>query len=422
MTDPTVSAESRLVSPLGSGSSGERWHSLSLGENGSDADFRARVREFAGRFDRDEVAGWEASGHLPREAVAALGRSGLLRERWDEGRAGLRRGVIIAEELAAVSSGLGIAFGLHSEVFISTLERHGRGAAQEELLQAALDGEVIGCLADTERRGGSAITDTETRAERIGDQWHIRGQKRYISNAGRATHALLLCRTGEQSPMHLGSFILPLDDPGVQVRFFDKAGTRSCDLTQLDIDVALGPEAVIGRPNAGLLYTQHALQLERICVSALLIAGARIAMRLAAAHMRTRRVAGARLWDLQALRHRVADVVSDLWMAEAFLHAVVAAAAGGRDVGREAAALKLRCANIAYHAADESIQIFGGRGYTTNFPLERWWRDLRLGRIASGTDEIMRELAVMGFDRPDPQFDTWLDELNAADEPFEEIY
>jgi alkylation response protein AidB-like acyl-CoA dehydrogenase len=365
---------------------------------------------------------WDAAGRLPRGVFADLGRAGAFRRRWEKGRTdGLELAVALAEETAAVSSGLGLGVTLHSEVVVALLDWLGKDH-HDDLHSAALDGQAIGCFAITEPRGGSDIESVTCTVERTSPSgWHLVGEKRFISNAAVATHALVLARsTGLAEGRNHCLVVVPMDHPGVTVTgSYPKLGGRDCDASHIVLDVELPDEAILGVPGLGLIYVMKALQHERIAVSAQLVSAARASLRLAVAYMRRRTQFDRRLLDHQALRHRVADATTRVWAAESFLSAVVLAAKGGRDVGHESAALKLFCAQMAGEVVDETIQFLGGRGYTSNYPLERVWRDVRLARIGAGTDEIMRELVANRADRSDRAAEALLDRLDAADEPWD---
>ena len=142
-----------------------------------------------------------------------------------------------------------------------------------------------------------------------------------------------------------------------------------------------------------------------------------MALKLATAYSRRRIVSEKRLIDQQAIRHTLANAQSELWAVQTLLHGLVAATADGRPMAHETAATKLRCADVANRIVDDCLQIFGGRGYSESFPLQGLWRDARLARIGGGPDEIMREVVAATLDRPDREFERWLDRLEAADVP-----
>jgi alkylation response protein AidB-like acyl-CoA dehydrogenase len=386
-----------------------------VGELGT---FAADLRRWGARHAA-EVDGWERSGHLPREVLADLGRIGAFRARWANGqRGGLPHALVLAAETSLVSSGLSLAVTLHSEIFVGCLHRFGGSEAREGLLRAALEGEVVGCFAATEPGGGSAIAATSTTATPDGDGWILSGTKRYISNAGSASHAIVVARAADRpAGRDLCLFVVPLSTVGTTVAgFFPKLGTDACDAAEVVFeDVRLDSDALLCRPGVGMIGLARILWFERISVAAQLITAGHVAVRMATAHLRRRHQAGSPLVTMQALRHRLADVTAELWACEALLDNVTRAVMAGEAAGALTAALKLRCAAMAATAVDECLQMLGGRGYTRNYPAERSLRDVRLARIGAGTDEVMRETIAHALDRPDPAVEAWLRMLDALD-------
>jgi alkylation response protein AidB-like acyl-CoA dehydrogenase len=364
------------------------------------ASFRSRVCETFEPFTAQALA-WEKDGHLPRELFAAIGAAGIFRDRWTAGTAaGLPLARILFEEIAPLNSGAMLALSIHSEVFIHALRVYG-GPSHEDTLDAAVAGRAIGCVALTEPGGGSDLYGMETAAVRDGAGWRLTGVKRFTTNVGRASHAVVLARTGHGD--HAFSlFLLPLDLPGVTVtRFLDTLGMRSADTGGLTLDVRLGADATIGRVDAGLMYALKLLDYERIAAAFGLVATARAALTLSAAYMRERRQFGKRLFDHQALAHRLADRWAETEAAAALVDAACQAARGDQLPHHLVAAAKLIAAKAATAAADEAIQVFGGRGYTEDYPVERMYRDTRLARIGGGTDEMLRQIICTHLDVSD---------------------
>jgi alkylation response protein AidB-like acyl-CoA dehydrogenase len=379
-------------------------------------DGRERVRDVLGQF-RGQLAEWEQEGHLPRSLFAALGAARVFRDRWGAGAAGgLPRALAMVEEAAPLSGGAALALSIHSEVFTHALYRFG-GERHGAVLDAALRGEVIGSVAFTEPGGGSDLYAARTTATRATDgTWLLRGEKRFMTNIGRATHVMVFARTG--APRHAFSlFLVPTDRPGVQVtRFFRTFGMRAADTGAITLDVRLTPEDVIGRADAGLMYTLRVLDYERIAGAAAAVASGRAGLALATAHLRERQQFGRRLLDHQALAHRLADRWADLQAAAALVDSACRSARGDDLPHHLVAAAKLVAARASLAALDEGIQFLGARGYTEDYPMERMYRDARVARIGGGTDEVLREIVVRHLDVPDAEASRQLDLLGAEAE------
>jgi alkylation response protein AidB-like acyl-CoA dehydrogenase len=381
---------------------------------GSDArEYRGVVREVLA--DWNAATSWEREGHLPAGVFAALGRAGCFRSRWDAGRSGgLVHTAVLAEELSLVSTGLGLGVCLHNEVFLGVLRPLARTDRQRAILERALDGDVIGCFASTEAAGGSDIGALTCRARRYGAGWHVRGEKRFTSNACVATHAVVLARI-DGDGAGVAPFILELGSDGMRVDGrFSTLGLRACDTSQLTVDVRVPADALLGEPRLGIVHVQRALQMERLAATVQALTGAAVSLRLARAFARSRRLRDQPLMARDVIRHRLADLSAQLAAAEALLGSTLESAVAGQDTTRAVAATKLIGAGVANLVVNECLQTLGGRGYLDAFPLEGWWRDVRLARIGGGTDDVMRDIIAGGIDRPDPPMDQWLREMEQA--------
>lgn len=384
------------------------------------ADFGDALRRGLTALGTDASRGWARNGHLPGQVIAELGRHGVFRQRWADGAAeGAALVVAMAQETAAVSSGLALAAMGHCEVFCGALHWLATAPGQVALREAALDGAIVGCLGSTEPTGGSDLGSLRTTAVRSGQGWRVRGRKSYVSNLGGASHILVLARPGDGlEPADLSMFVVPLDAPGVSVDgFFPAMGLEACDVGQVTIDTTVPADGLLGMPGMGVAYLSRLLQFERLSICAQVTAGANAALGLAAAFARRRAIGAGRLIDKQAVRHRLARCQSQLWLVEAALRDLVARTRAGQGVGHETAALKLEASRIAGEVSDACLQVFGARGYLRSYPLEGIWRDVRLARIGGGSEEVMTELIASRLDRPDRHRDRELDDLESADAP-----
>jgi alkylation response protein AidB-like acyl-CoA dehydrogenase len=383
--------------------------------------FREAVRTAVKPFDDEVTAAWEADRHVPTAAVAQLAEQGVFRDRWEHGAfGGLEHLVALVEELFRCNAGLALASMGHSEIFIGALTRHGSTPAHARLLDDAPSGRAVGCFAATEPQGGASLAGIRCRATATDEGWHLKGTKRYISNIGSATHAVVLARAdSSQEGADLCLFVVPLDTPGVSIDgFFDSSGVQACDVGQLTMDVQLPTDALLGSRGLGLLYASHLLQFERLAICALLLGGAESALQLATAHARFRPVDGGRVLDKQAIRHHLALARADLWTLQSRLGDIVGFAVREQEMPpHQISALKLTAGKRVVEIIDTSMQVFGARGNTSAFPLERLWRDCRIARIGGGTDEVLADVVASYVDRPDHRADAFIAAAVAADQP-----
>jgi alkylation response protein AidB-like acyl-CoA dehydrogenase len=366
-------------------------------------EFRARARSVAREHMMPLYAEAEQSGTFPREAFAALGAAGLIRERWRGGPSGdLMRSVILAEELARAGGG-GVAIGctLAMEPIVAALRRHGDSARLKDTLEQVLDGRLVGCFAASEPAGGSDLAGVRTTAEKERDGWRIRGEKKYVSLGPVADFALVLCRTAtadHPAAARLALFLVPASGMRV-IKPLQKLGLSSLSTAWMGIDAHVPDEAMMGRPGLGLLVATHALSHERFAAAAQLVGLCLRAIDLATAHLHRRTQFGRPLIEHQALRLRLADLSAQLTVLRHGVYGAASEAPGSPALGtREIAAFKVTAARFAEKVVGECMHLFGGMGYLEDeTPLARMYRDVRLARLGGGSDEVMWELVAAGM-------------------------
>ncbi|MFE4452990.1 acyl-CoA dehydrogenase family protein [Streptomyces sp. NPDC056796] len=370
-------------------------------------DYREHVRKLIGERISPLIPASERERRFPREAVAALGSAGVFHERWSGGIHGdLGRAVVLAEEMGRAGlGGIGIGVGLHLEAATSLLRGFGSTAYAEEVLGQALAGDSVCCVATSEQHVGSDLSAVETSLTEEGDHWRVRGEKWFVSPGAAADFALVLCRGGQ------GPAIVVVPRAGLTpVQRWATTGMRSLETVRLRVDARVPDDAVLVRPGSGLAAAGQGLMYERLALAAQVLGALDLASVLAITHLKRRKQFGSPLYRHQALRLRMADLHSRILVARRGLYATVAeVSAGGGASASDAAALKVTVARLGERVTSECAHIFGGRGYVEDqTPLERLWRDLKVGRLGGGSDEMMWELVAAGF-RPDHElYEAWV--------------
>jgi alkylation response protein AidB-like acyl-CoA dehydrogenase len=364
--------------------------------------FRAAVQHALAECVVPYLQRAETDGLFPREAIARLGSTGLIRRRWNSepyGDPGV--GVIVAQESARLGvAGLSVGLSLHLETVCSILVRFGSSPLLRTYLEGVLDGRLVGCLGASEPTGGSDLAGIHTVAHRVSGGWQVRGEKKYLSLGLVCDFALILCRMLEGAGDRgvLGLIAVPASGLRQRKRH-TKTGTQILDTTWMTIDAVVPDGAVVARPGLGLMVTTWGLSHERLSIAAQAVGGCRRAIAITTAHLHRRVQFGRPLIEHQALRIRLADLSSRLLTLE---YAVAAAAMGMPVTGvcgpRETAGLKVTAARFAETVMSECMHMFGGAGYLEDeTPLARMWRDARLARTGGGTDEMMWELVAGGL-------------------------
>lgn len=371
------------------------------------ANFRRRVRDVIEQEISPLIDEAERSRQFPRQAIVALGRSGLLRERWAGGRHGdLGRSALLAEEIGLAGlGGVGVGIGLHTEAATGLLRQSARSDYAKEVLQKALDGEWVCCVSTTEELVGSDLSAVATELKRDGDRYLVRGTKWFVSPGARADVVLVLCRAED------GPAIAMVPAEGLTVvKKLETTGMSGLETVRLAIDSEIPADALLVPPGHGLLALTTALSYERLAIAAMFLGTADLALTLAITHLHRRTQFGQPLYAHQALRLRMADLRSQVTIAKRGLYATVAemSARGIVNVA-DAAALKVTVARLCEHVISECMHIFGGRGYTEDeTPFSRLWRDVPSGRLGAGTDEILWEIVASSMRADDALYDRWI--------------
>lgn len=365
--------------------------------------YRQRIRPLIARSVQPLAEAAEASARFPHQAIAQLGSAGLFRERWEGAPHGdPGKAVILAEELAiGLTRAVGIGIGVHLEAVLSMLLRFGQTALLRGYAEAALAGEMVGCVAASEDVGGCDLLGVQTLGHRTGDGWRIVGEKSYVSLGGAADFALVPFRSSAHNGAHRAQLtvaLVPGDMLEVRKRHVP-AGLRGLETVRLSVDAQVSTDAVLGKPGAGLRVLTWGLTHERLVSAAQAVGLASLAIGLATAHLERRRVGGQRLMERQALRLRLADLASEVSVLQLALHARVASGVStGSTWARDVASLKVRAARLGERVLSECMHFLGGQGYLEDeTPLAQMWRDVRLARLGGGTDEVMLEMVAAGL-------------------------
>ncbi|MBM4441059.1 MAG: acyl-CoA dehydrogenase family protein [Candidatus Rokubacteria bacterium] len=364
---------------------------------------RRSIRAFVEKEITPHVAAWEDAGQIPRELWRKLGALGVLGLEFpaEYGGAGadFLASVVLGEEMARCRSG-GVAFSVlvHTDMSSPWLTRFGTAAQKRKYLPAIVRGETVCALGITEPGTGSDMAALTTRAVRDGDQYRITGNKTFITNGVYGDLYFVAARTGAgtETRRHEGisMFLVERGLPGFTVsRKLDKMGMRASDTAELSFQECPVPaENLLGVEGRGFQQLASGLQRERLMAAVLAISGAQQALDDTIAYLHERSAFGAPLATKQVLRHRVADMATELEAARALVYHAASMYAAGEPCVKEVSMAKLFATETANRVAYQAVQLHGGYGYMREFPVEGAFRDLRLWTIASGTSEVMREI------------------------------
>ena len=371
--------------------------------SGEHEQLRKAVRAFVEKEVTPCVAAWETAGRIPRTFWRRLGELGFLGLDFPVAYGGsggdFLSSVVLGEEMARCRSG-GVAFSVlvHTDMSSPWLVRYGTEAQKRRYLPRVLSGETVCALAITEPGAGSDMAALATRAERRGDHYVLTGRKIFITNGVHGDLYFVAARTGpataERRHDGLSMFVVERGLPGFEVsRTLDKMGMRASDTAELAFDgYAVPAESLLGVEGRGFQQLAAGLQRERTMAAVLALSGAAQALEDTIAYLRERQAFGEPLAARQVLRHRVAELATDLEAARQLVYHAARLHAAGEECVREVSMAKLLATEVANRVAYHAVQLHGGYGYMREFPVEGFFRDVRLWTIASGTSEIMREI------------------------------
>ncbi|HTK93675.1 MAG TPA: acyl-CoA dehydrogenase family protein [Verrucomicrobiae bacterium] len=364
---------------------------------------RKSVRAFVEKEVTPFVPQWESAGRIPRAFWRRLGELGFLGLEFppEYGGAGgdFLSSVVLGEEMARCRSG-GVAFSVlvHTDMSSPWLTRYGTDAQKARYLPGIIAGDTVCALGITEPGTGSDMAALATRAVEDGNGYRLTGSKIFITNGVHGDLYFVAARTGAGTPGRrhdgISMFLVERGWPGFTVsRQLDKMGMRASDTAELAFEGCPVPaENLLGVEGRGFQQLATGLQRERLMAAVLALSGAAQALEDTVAYLGERQAFGEPLARKQALRHKVVDMATEIEAARQLLYHAVASYVAGDDAALHVSMAKLFATEVANRVAYAAVQLHGGYGYMREFPVERFFRDVRLWTIASGTSEIMKEI------------------------------
>ena len=359
---------------------------------------RDTIRDFMTTEVAPQVEQHERDRRFPTEIVKRIGELGWLGIPIpeDEGGAGLDTlaYAIAVEEIGRVWGSLGLIVAAHTSLGCGPLHLAGSDAQKQRYLVPMASGKVLGAYGLTEPGAGSDAGGTRTTAKLEDDCWVLDGAKRFITNAGHAGTYIVTARTGttEKGDAEISAFIVPADTPGFSVgRLEDKLGLHASATGELRFEHARIPaENLLGSKGDGFKTFLKILDGGRISIGALALGLAQAALDASIPYAQTREQFGRPIGTFQGVAFMVADMATEIEAARSMVWKAAWLKDQGRDYGLVAAEAKLFASEVSSRATNAAIQIHGGYGYTTDYPVERYLRDAKLTEIGEGTSQVQR--------------------------------
>jgi len=362
--------------------------------------FRRSVYDYAVKHLVPYAEEADAKGEFSFAAWKKLGEFGLLGLHYPTAYGGQEADVLTAclasEALgeAGVDGGLMLALGAHTYLCGDTILRNGTEEQKARYLPKLASGEWIGCMGLTEPNAGSDAASIATTAVRKGDHFVLNGSKMFITNGPYAQVAVIFAVT-DKSAGHFGmsAFLVEKDTPGFSAgKKLNKLGVRSSATSELILDDVLIPaSAMLGQEGEGFLIALGALEWDRSALLAPLVGSLQKALTDCARYALDRRQFGRPIADFQAVQRKIADLKVFVEAARLLVYRIACNKDKGQPLNHlEASVAKLFVGDWGMQAASEAVQIHGGYGYIHEFPVERVFRDAKLGQIGGGTSEVQR--------------------------------
>lgn len=361
--------------------------------------FREGLRAFLQKEVTPHIDEWEKSGTIDRSIWSKMGEMGYFGINYPEEYGGLNLDrfytLVFLEELQRINSGgFAAAMWAHAYLAMTHLNAEASPALKEAYLRDSIDGLKIGCLCITEPFGGSDVAGIRTTAVRDGDVFILNGSKTFITNGVYGDYLIVAAKTHpEAGNKGISLFLLDRSMEGISANKLDKLGWRASDTGEIAFDhVRVPADHLLGEENRGFYYIMQHFDLERLIMGINAHARAEYALEYVIGYMKERKAFGKSLDQFQALRHKVAQLSSEVEMAKTFNYHIVNQMNQGVYVVKEASMSKLVSTQIADKVIYDCLQLMGGYGYMEGYPLARLFRDSRLGPIGGGTSEILREI------------------------------
>ncbi len=343
---------------------------------------------------------WEATGATPRSIWQTLGGAGMLGidmpEQYGGAGASFEISQLAIETIAHHGyGGFCSSYNIHANIVMPYILHIGSEAQKQRWLPPLISGEAVAAIAMTEPGAGSDLAAIRTSAQRTAEGWCLNGAKTFITN-GLLADLVIVCAKTDPAAGAKGISLFLVDTrlPGFsRGKAIKKIGQHSSDTAELFFtDLQLPEDALLGEAHQGFNYLMQELPRERLGVGAQALGATEGALALTLAYVQERKAFGQRIADFQNSRFKLAEARAQLDMARAYLDSCIEKYKENRMTPTDAAILKLQLTEMQCNITDQCLQLFGGYGYTVEYPISRFYVDARVQTIYAGTSEIMKEV------------------------------
>ena len=358
---------------------------------------RKTVRAFCEAEIRPHVMEWDESQTFPDQVFRKLGELGVLGAVFPEELGGSGYSYVdyslVIEELARVDPSVALCVAAHVSLCMNHIYLAGSEEQKQRYLPKLASGEWIGSWALTEPESGSDAGGTHTRAVRDGDCWVINGSKTFTTNGQVADVCVVMAVTDRAASSHgISAFLVEKGTPGFRPgKKENKLGMRCSPTNEMILtDCHVAASQLCGRQGEGFVDALRVLDGGRISIAALAVGIAQGAYEAALRYSKQRKQFGRFISEFQAIQHKLADMATDIDASRLLTQRAAWMKDSGQNVNKESAMAKLFASETAVRVADEAVQVHGGYGFLKDYPVEKFYRDVKLCTIGEGTSEIQR--------------------------------
>ena len=358
---------------------------------------RQTAQDFAETRIKPHVMEWDEAQHFPVDLFKEMGQLGfmgvLVPEQYGGAGLGYQEYITIIDEIAQVCGSIGLSVAAHNSLCTGHILQFGTEEQKQRWLPKLATAEWIGAWGLTETGTGSDAGGMDTTAVLDGEHWVLNGSKNWITHAISSEIAVVMARTGEKGDSHgMSAFVIEKGTTGFTAgNKENKLGMRASETAALYFDNCRIPkENILGKKGEGFIQAMKILDGGRISIAALSIGIAKGAKAAAVAYADERQQFGKKIRQFQGVSFKLADMATKIYGAELMTRHAAALKEEGRKMTQESAMAKLYASEISTEVANEAVQVFGGYGYTKDYPVEKFYRDCKLCTIGEGTSEIQK--------------------------------
>ena len=355
------------------------------------------IKDFGDKHIRPKMMEWDESQEFPVEVFKKLGELGLMGvlipTKYGGSGFGYTEYVTVISEISKICGSIGLSVAAHNSLCSGHIMQFGNEEQKQKWLTKLATAEWIGAWGLTEPNTGSDAMNMMTTAERDGDDWIINGAKCWITHGKSGDVAVVLVRTGKTGDSHgITAFVIEKGTPGFKAgRKENKLGMRASETTELLFDNCRVPHAnVLGDVGEGFIQAMKVLDGGRISIASLGLGIAKGAFEASIKYSKERQQFGKPISQFQGISFKLADMATKIEAAELLTFQAADLKNRGVKVTKESAIAKYYTSEVAVEVSTDAVQIFGGYGYTKDFPVEKFYRDSKLCTIGEGTSEIQK--------------------------------